>query len=144
MPAGLAGPPLAGRFSSRLGRRPLVVAGLVTLAAALGLSLGIATMGALLSSGTTDVLRTTATTRETFVDGLSAGLALNAGIALVAAAIALHTLRPPRWWAWPASATPRGGTAHVAAGDMDRPTHATLTETETRPDEQHGPCQPGR
>jgi len=49
-------------------------------------------MGALLSAGPTDVLRANATTRQAFVNGLTTGLALNAGIALLAAAIALRTL----------------------------------------------------
>lgn len=147
--------PLAGRMSDRIGRRPLVIGGLMTLAAALGLlsriavdtsltlivlalaitgagiglatppttaaaldgipdtqagqapavlntsralglSLGIAVMGALLAASPTDVLRATATTREAFVNGLGIGLALNAGIALLAVAIALHSLPRPR------------------------------------------------
>jgi EmrB/QacA subfamily drug resistance transporter len=143
--------PVAGRLSDHVGRRPVVVAGLVTIAGALGLlsriavntpltlilfalaitgagiglatppttaaaldgipdhqvgqasavlntsralglSLGIAIMGALLSAGPTNVLNATATTRQTFVSGLTTGLALNAGIALLAAVIALRTL----------------------------------------------------
>lgn len=63
-------------------------------------------MGALLSAGPTDVLRVNATTRGAFVDGLTTGLALNAGMALVAAVIALRTL-------------PRSGRAQV-----QRPTFA--------------------
>ena len=147
--------PLAGRMSDRIGRRPLVIVGLLALAAALGLlsriavdtrltlilfalaitgagiglatppitaaaldgipdeqagqasailntsralglSLGIAVMGAMLSASPTDVLRATATTREAFVNGLGTGLALNAGIALLAATIALRTFPRPR------------------------------------------------
>jgi hypothetical protein len=52
-------------------------------------------MAALLSAGPTDVLRTTATTRQAFIDGLTTGLAINAGIALVGAFIALCTFSSP-------------------------------------------------
>jgi len=143
--------PVAGRLSDRLGRRAVVIAGLVTLAAALallsrmglntpltlilvalavtgagiglstppttaaaldgipdreagqasavlntsraiGLSLGIAVMGALLSARSTNVLSATTATRHAFVSGLTTGLALNAVIALTAAAVAARTL----------------------------------------------------
>lgn len=142
--------PLAGHMSDHIGRRPLMVVGLATLAAAvgllsriavhtplglilfglaitgagvglatppttaaaldgipdqqagqasavlntsraLGLSLGIALMGAFLSRGPTDVLRATPATHEAFVNGLTTGLAVNIGISLVAAAIAMRT-----------------------------------------------------
>jgi hypothetical protein len=52
-------------------------------------------MGALLSAGPTNVVNATTTTRQAFVHGLTNGLALNAGIALLAAAIAVRTLPHP-------------------------------------------------
>ena len=73
-----------------------------------GLSLGIATMGAVLSASSVDVLAGGGRAGEAFVAGLSTSLAINAAIALVAALVATWTLssRRPRATA-PASGTRR-------------------------------------
>lgn len=90
---GLATPPttaaaLDGLADAQAGQASAVL----NTSRALGLSFGIALMGALLSTATTDVLSGTGMARSMFVDGLRLGLAVNAGIALVAATIALRTL----------------------------------------------------
>lgn len=66
-------------------------AGLLNTSRMLGLSLGIATMGAIIS-GSGDVLAGGAAARAAFVDGLSTALRINAGIGLVAACVAITTL----------------------------------------------------
>ena len=66
-------------------------AGLLNTSRMLGLSLGIATMGAIIS-GSGDVLAGGAAARVAFVDGLSTALRINAGIGLVAACVAVATL----------------------------------------------------
>lgn len=75
-------------------------AGLLNTSRMIGLSLGIATMGAVISGGA-DVLTGSSSARQTFVTGLSEALRINAGIALVAVVIALATITglrhaPPR------------------------------------------------
>ena len=66
-------------------------AGLLNTSRMIGLSLGIATMGAIIS-GSGDVLAGGAAARAAFVDGLSTALRINAGIGLVAACVAIATL----------------------------------------------------
>ena len=66
-------------------------AGLLNTSRMIGLSLGIATMGAIIG-GSGNVLGGDAAARAAFVDGLSAALRINAGIGLVAACVAIATL----------------------------------------------------
>ena len=73
-----------------------VGAGVVNTFRIVGLSLGIATMGAILSAGSTDVLAGGGKAGEAFVAGLSTSLTVNAGIAFVAVLVAARTLRPGR------------------------------------------------
>ena len=69
-----------------------VGAGVVNTFRIVGLSLGIATMGAILSAGGADVLAGGGRSDEEFVAGLSTSLAVNAGIAFAAALVAAWTL----------------------------------------------------
>ena len=72
-----------------------------------GLSLGIATMGAILSAGSADVLAGGDKAGEAFVAGLSKSLAVNAGIAFLAVLIAVFALRPMTHPTRPVLACPR-------------------------------------
>ena len=67
-------------------------AGLLNTSRMIGLSLGIATMGALIASGG-DVLAGGAGARAAFVSGLSDALRVNAGIAFTGALIAIAMMR---------------------------------------------------
>lgn len=67
-------------------------AGLLNTSRMIGLSLGIATMGAIIARGG-DVLAGGPGAREAFVSGLSDALRVNAGIALVGALVAVATMR---------------------------------------------------
>ena len=74
-----------------------VGAAVFNLSRTVGLSVGIAMMGAILAARGTDVLAGAAADGgETFISGLSLALVVNAGIALVAAVLAAWTLRTPR------------------------------------------------
>lgn len=66
--------------------------GIVNTSRAVGLSLGIATMGAILSAGGADVLAGGGRAGQAFVDGLSTALAVNAIIAFVGAGVAAWTM----------------------------------------------------
>jgi len=73
-------------------------AGLLNTSRTIGLSLGIATMGAILAGGS-DVLTDDPATRQAFVAGLSDALRVNAAIALFStliAAFAIRAVRQPR------------------------------------------------
>ena len=67
--------------------------GVVNTFGMVGLSLGIATMGAMLSAGDTDVLSGGDHAAEAFASGLSNALLMNSVIAFVAAGIAALTIR---------------------------------------------------
>lgn len=67
-------------------------AGLLNTSRMIGLSLGVATMGAIVSASG-NVLAGGMRAHEAFVAGLSTALRLNAGVAVLAALIALATLR---------------------------------------------------
>jgi MFS family permease len=66
-------------------------AGLLNTARMIGLTLGIATMGAIIASSG-NVLAGSPRAREAFVSGLSDALRINAGIALLAAVVAAATI----------------------------------------------------
>jgi MFS family permease len=66
-------------------------AGLLNTARMIGLTLGIATMGAIIASSG-NVLAGSPHAREAFVTGLSHALRINAGIALLAAVVAAGTI----------------------------------------------------
>lgn len=70
-----------------------MAAGLVNMSRLVGLTIGIATMGAILSASGVDVLASGPGAGERFADGLSTAFALNAGIAIVAAVIAAISFR---------------------------------------------------
>ena len=67
-------------------------AGLLNTSRMIGLSLGIATMGAIIA-GAGDVLAGGPSAREAFVAGLSDALRINAGIAVVGAVVAIAMMR---------------------------------------------------
>ena len=71
-----------------------MAAGLLNVSRLVGLSVGIATMGAILSAGGVDILATGAGAGERFADGLSVAFGLNAAIAIVGGMVAAITLRP--------------------------------------------------
>lgn len=66
-------------------------AGLLNTSRMIGLSLGVATMGAIVSSGG-NALAGSARAHQMFVAGLSTALRLNAAVAVLAAIVALGTL----------------------------------------------------
>ena len=70
-------------------------AGLLNTSRMIGLSLGIATMGAIIASGN-EVLTGAPGARAAFVSGLSAALRVNAGIALAAVIVAAATITSAR------------------------------------------------
>ena len=72
-------------------------AGLLNTARMIGLTLGIATMGAIIASSG-NVLAGSPHAREAFVTGLSHALRINAGIALLAAVVAAATITPATHW----------------------------------------------
>ena len=71
-----------------------MAAGLVNVSRLVGLSVGIATMGAILSAGGVDILATGGGAGERFADGLSVAFAVNAAIAILGGGIAATSLRP--------------------------------------------------
>jgi EmrB/QacA subfamily drug resistance transporter len=98
-------PTTAAALDSLPAERAAVGAGVVNVFRVVGLSLGIATMGAVLSAGSADVLAGGGRAGEAFVSGLSTSLTINAGIAFVAALLAARTLKTgPAGTGAPASA----------------------------------------
>jgi EmrB/QacA subfamily drug resistance transporter len=85
-------PTTAAALDSVPPARAGVGAGVVNTFRIVGLSLGIATMGAILSAGSADVLAGGGKAGQAFVSGLSTSLAVNAGIAFVAVLVAAWTL----------------------------------------------------
>ena len=73
-----------------------MAAGLVNVSRLVGLSVGIATMGAILSAGGVDILATGSGAGERFADGLGVAFALNAAIAILGAVVAAISFRPHR------------------------------------------------
>ena len=91
-------------------------AGLLNTARMIGLTLGIATMGAIIASSG-NVLAGTPGARGAFVSGLSDALRINAGLALLAAVVAAATITA-------ASRQPTAGTSTVRAVTQPGPDQA--------------------
>jgi len=89
-------PTTAAALDSVPPERAGVAAGVVNTFRIVGLSLGIATMGAILSAGTADVLAGGNKGDEAFVAGLSTSLTVNAVVAFLAALIGAWALRSGR------------------------------------------------
>ena len=89
-------PTMAAALDSLPPERAGVGSSVVNTFRIVGLSLGIATMGAVLSAGSADVLAGGGRAGEAFVEGLSTSLAINAAIAFVAALVAAWTLTSRR------------------------------------------------
>lgn len=85
-------PTTAAALDAAPADRAGVASGIVNTSRAVGLSLGIATMGAILSAGGADVLAGGGRAGEAFVDGLSTALAINAVIAFAGAGVAAWTM----------------------------------------------------
>ena len=85
-------PTTAAALDAAPAGRAGVASGIVNTSRAVGLSLGIATMGAILSAGGADVLAGGGKAGQAFVDGLSTALAINAVIAFAGAAVAAWTM----------------------------------------------------
>jgi EmrB/QacA subfamily drug resistance transporter len=85
-------PTTAAALDAASAQRAGVASGIVNTSRAVGLSLGIATMGAILSAGGADVLAGGGRSGAAFVDGLSTALTINAVLAFAAAGVAAWTL----------------------------------------------------
>ena len=85
-------PTTAAALDAAPSERAGVASGVLNTSRAVGLSLGIATMGAILSAGGADVLAGGGRAGAAFVDGLSTALAVNAFIAFAGAAVAAWTM----------------------------------------------------
>ena len=101
-------PTMAAALDSLPAGRAGVGAGVVNVFRIVGLSLGIATMGAVLSTGSADVLAGGGRAGEAFVSGLSTSLTINAAIAFIAALVAASTLNTRGVQRYAAPASPAG------------------------------------
>lgn len=85
-------PTTAAALDAVSSERAGVASGLLNTSRAVGLSVGIATMGAILSAGGVDVLAGGGRAGAEFVDGLSTALAVNALVSFAAAGVAAWTM----------------------------------------------------